>query len=160
MSTATPQEQILRIVNNHWQSCCVGAPRSSSSPMCSPTAPCTSTFLPSAPRRTRRAVSAAAGFGKHGDLHSNVAASIRQHAGSDCLRRNLPGSNWASIRFTLCSARRYSRGGEADAVLEERRAGFDQVTGQNGSEHMQSNPETCTIFNQAMRDLSTAISPA
>ena len=25
MSAATPQEQILGIVNNHWQSCCVGA---------------------------------------------------------------------------------------------------------------------------------------
>ena len=25
MSAATPQEQILSIVNNHWQSCCVGA---------------------------------------------------------------------------------------------------------------------------------------
>ena len=25
MSAPTPQEQILGIVNNHWQSCCVGA---------------------------------------------------------------------------------------------------------------------------------------
>jgi hypothetical protein len=25
MSAATPQDQILGIVNNHWQSCCVGA---------------------------------------------------------------------------------------------------------------------------------------
>ena len=44
--------------------------------------------------------------------------------------------------------------------LKNGRPGFDQVTGQNGWEHMQSNPETATIFNQAMRDLSTSISPA
>jgi hypothetical protein len=25
MVTVTPQEQILGVVNNHWQSCCVGA---------------------------------------------------------------------------------------------------------------------------------------
>jgi hypothetical protein len=34
------------------------------------------------------------------------------------------------------------------------------VTGQHGWEHLQSNPQTQTIFNQAMRDLSASISPA
>ena len=44
--------------------------------------------------------------------------------------------------------------------LKNGRPGFDQVTGQNAWEHMQSNPQTYTIFNQAMRDLSASISPA
>ena len=44
--------------------------------------------------------------------------------------------------------------------LQNGRPGFDQVTGQNTWEHLQSNPQTYTIFNQAMRDLSASISPA
>jgi len=44
--------------------------------------------------------------------------------------------------------------------LQNGRPGFDQVTGQSAWEHMQSNPQTQTIFNQAMRDLSASISPA
>jgi hypothetical protein len=44
--------------------------------------------------------------------------------------------------------------------LQNGRPGFDQVTGQGAWEHLQSNPQTQTIFNQAMRDLSGSISPA
>tara|TARA_R100001509_G_scaffold8272_2_gene4693 strand:+ start:140 stop:793 length:654 start_codon:yes stop_codon:yes gene_type:complete len=44
--------------------------------------------------------------------------------------------------------------------LKNGRPGFDQVTGENAWQHMQSNPETYSIFNEAMRDLSTSISPA
>ena len=34
------------------------------------------------------------------------------------------------------------------------------MTGQSAWQHLQSNPQTQTIFNQAMRDLSASISPA
>src|SRR5215217_585057 len=44
--------------------------------------------------------------------------------------------------------------------LQNGRPGFDQVTGQSAWEHLQSNPPTQTIFNQAMRDLSASIGPA
>jgi hypothetical protein len=44
--------------------------------------------------------------------------------------------------------------------LQNGRPGFDQVTGQGAWEHLQSNPQTQTIFNEAMRDLSASISPA
>jgi len=44
--------------------------------------------------------------------------------------------------------------------LKNGRPGFEQLTGENGWEHLQSNPETYTVCNQAMRDLSTGISPA
>jgi hypothetical protein len=44
--------------------------------------------------------------------------------------------------------------------LRNGRPGFDQVTGQGVWEHLQSSPETQTIFNQAMGDLSASISPA
>jgi hypothetical protein len=80
---------------------------------------------------------------------------------SECLRRNQPGSNWAWIRFTLCAGAPVFEGWRGLMLsLQNGRPGFDQVTGQNAWEHMQSNPQTRTIFNQAMRDLSALISPA
>jgi hypothetical protein len=44
--------------------------------------------------------------------------------------------------------------------LQSGRPGFDKVTGQKAWEHLQANPASATIFNQAMRDLSASISPA
>jgi hypothetical protein len=44
--------------------------------------------------------------------------------------------------------------------LKNGRPGFDQVTGENAWVHLQSNRQTYTIFNEAMRDLSASISPA
>lgn len=44
--------------------------------------------------------------------------------------------------------------------LKNGRPGFDQVTGENAWQYMQSNPETYSTFNEAMRALSSSISPA
>src|SRR5204863_289889 len=58
-----------------------------------------------------------------------------------------------ALRFV--QALRCSRGGEGLALaLKNGRPGFDQVTGQSAWAHMQSNPQTRTIFNEAMRALS------
>ena len=162
MSTATPQEQILGIVNNHWQSCCVGAAAQleladvlADGPLhVDLLAERTKTHGPSLYRLLRALESTGIFTQTSPRVFGNTPAS-------DCLRRNLPGSNWAWIRFTLCSGAPVFEGWRGLMLsLKNGRAGFDQVTGQNGWEHMQSNPETATIFNQAMRDLSTAISPA
>ena len=162
MSTATPQEQILGIVNNHWQSCCVGAAAQleladvlADGPLhVDLLAERTKTHAPSLYRLLRALESTGIFTQTSPRVFGNTPAS-------DCLRRNLPGSNWAWIRFTLCSGAPVFEGWRGLMLsLKNGRAGFDQVTGQNGWEHMQSNPETATIFNQAMRDLSTAISPA
>jgi hypothetical protein len=80
---------------------------------------------------------------------------------SECLRRNLAGSNWAWIRFTLCSGAPVFEGWRGLMLaLQNGRPGFDQITGQGAWEHLQSNLHTQTIFNHAMRDLSTSISSA
>ena len=80
---------------------------------------------------------------------------------SECLHRNLAGSNWAWIRFTLCAGAPVFEGGRGlQLSLRNGRPGFDQVTGQGAWEHLQSNPQTQTIFNHAMRDLSASIGPA
>lgn len=80
---------------------------------------------------------------------------------SECLRRNLPGSNWAWIRFTLCSGAPVFEGWPGLMLaLQNGRPGFEQEMGQSVWEHLQSNPHMHMIFNEAMRDLSASISPA
>ena len=162
MSAATPQEQILGIVNNHWQSCCVGAAAQleladllADGPLhVEVLAERTKTHAPSLYRMLRALESTGIFTQTSPQVFGNTPAS-------DCLRRNKPGSNWAWIRFTLCSGAMVFEGWRGLMLsLKNGRPGFEQLTGQNGWEHLQSNPETYTIFNQAMRDLSSVISPA
>jgi hypothetical protein len=162
MSAATPQEQILGIVNNHWQSCCVGvaaqlelADLLADGPLdVDVLAERSNTHGPSLYRMLRALESAGIFTQTSPGVFSNTPAS-------ECLRRNLPGSNWAWIRFTLCAGAPVFEGWRGMMLcLQNGRPGFDQVTGQPVWEHLQSNRQTQTIFNQAMRDLSASISPA
>ena len=162
MSAATPQEQILGIVNNHWQSCCVGAAAEleladllADGPLpIEVLAERTQTHGPSLYRMLRALESTGIFAQTSPGVFGNTSAS-------ECLRRNLPGSNWAWIRFTLCSGAPVFEGWRGVTLsLKNGRPGFDQVTGQNAWSHFQANPQVYTIFNQAMRDLSAAISPA
>jgi O-methyltransferase domain len=162
MSAATPQEQILGIVNNHWQSCCVGAAAQleladllADGPLhVDILAERTKTHAPSLYRMLRALESTGIFTQPSPRVFGNTPAS-------ECLRRNRAGSNWAWIRFTLCSGAPVFEGWRGLALsLKNGRPGFDQVTGENAWAHMQSNPQTYTIFNEAMRDLSASISPA
>ena len=162
MTTVTPQEQILGIVNNHWQSCCVGAAAQleladllADGPLhVGILASRTNTHGPSLHRMLRALESTGIFTQTSPGVFGNTPAS-------ECLRRNLSGSNWAWIRFTLCSGAPVFEGWRGLMLsLKNGRPGFDQVTGENAWQHMQSNPETHRIFNEAMRDLSSAISPA
>ncbi len=162
MSTATPQDQILAIVNNHWQSSCVGAAAQleladllADGPLhVDALAERTKTHAPSLYRMLRALESTGIFSQTSPHVFVNTPAS-------ECLRRNVAGSHWAWIRFTLCAGAPVFEGWRGLMLsLQNGRPGFDQVTGQNAWEHMQSNPQTQTIFNQAMRDLSASISPA
>jgi hypothetical protein len=162
MSAPTPQEQILGIVNNHWQSCCVGAAAQLELADLLADGPVnvkilaerTKTHAPSLYRMLRALEST-------GIFAQTSPGEFGNTPASECLRRNLPGSNWAWIRFTLCSGAPVFEGWRGLMLsLQNGRPGFDQVTGQGAWEHLQSNPQTQTIFNQAMRDLSASISPA
>ena len=162
MSAATPQEQILGIVNNHWQSCCVGAAAQleladllADGPLhIDVLAERTDTHGPSLYRMLRALESTGIFTQTSPGVFGNTPAS-------DCLRRNLAGSNWAWIRITLCSGAPVFEGWRGLMLsLKNGRPGFDQVTGENVWEHLQSKPQMHTIFNEAMRDLSASISPA
>jgi len=162
MNGATPQEQILGIVNNHWQSCCVGAAAQleladllADGPLhVDRLAEHTKTHGPSLYRMLRALESTGIFTQVSPRVFGNTPAS-------ECLRRNVAGSNWAWIRFTLCSGAPVFEGWRGLMLaLKNGRTGFEQVTGQNAWQHMQSNPDTYTLFNEAMRDLSASIGPA
>jgi hypothetical protein len=162
MNPAAPQEQILGLVSSHWQSCCVGAAAQleladllADGPQhVEMLAERTKTHAPSLYRMLRALASIGIFTQTSPHVFGNTPAS-------ECLRRHLAGSNWAWIRFTLCAGAPVFEGWRGVMLsLQNGRPGFDQVTGQNAWEHLQTNPQTQTIFNQAMRDLSAAISPA
>ena len=162
MSTATPEEQILGIVTNHWQSCCVGAAAQleladvlADGPLhIDVLAERTDTHGPSLYRMLRALESTGIFTQTSPGVFGNTPAS-------ECLRRKLPDSNWAWVRITLCAGAPVFEGWRGLMLsLKNGRPGFDQVTGQSIWEHMQSKPQTYTIFNEAMRDLSASISPA
>jgi O-methyltransferase domain len=162
MSASTPQEQILGIVNNHWQSCCVGAAAQleladllADGPLhVDVLAERTKTHGPSLYRLLRALEST-------GIFAQTSARVFGNTPASECLRRNLAGSNWAWIRLTLCSGASVFEGWRGLVLsLRNGRPGFEQVTGHKPWEYLRSNPQEASIFNQAMRDLSASISPA
>jgi hypothetical protein len=162
MSTVTPQEQILGIVNNHWQSCCVGAAAQleladllADGPLHVDTlAERTATHAPSLYRLLRALESTGIFTQTSPRVFGNTPAS-------DCLRRNLAGSNWAWIRITLCSGALVHEGWRGLLhSLKNGSPGFEHATGQDSWEYLKSNPDMSTLFNEAMRDLSASISPA
>jgi hypothetical protein len=162
MSPGTPHEQILEIVNNHWQSCCVGAAAEleladhlADGPLeVAILARRTNTHGPSLYRMLRALEST-------GIFRQTAPGVFANTPASECLRRNLPDSNWAWIRITLCSGAPVFEGWRGLMLsLRNGRPGFDQLTGENAWDHLQANPPTYTIFNEAMRDLSRSISPA
>ena len=158
----TPQEQILGIVNNHWQGRCVGvaaqlelADQLANGPLhVDVLAERTQTHAPSLYRMLRALEST----GIFTQTSPRVFANTPQ---SECLRRHAPGSQWAWIRICLCPDS-FVEDGWSGLLLAVKngKTGYDQVRGQSAWEFMQSNPEQQTNFNSAMRDLSASMTPA
>jgi hypothetical protein len=158
----TPQEQILGIVDNHWQGRCVGvaarlelADQLANGPLhIDVLAERTQTHAPSLYRMLRALEST----GIFTQTSPRVFANTPQ---SECLRRHAPGSQWAWIRICLCPDS-FVEDGWSGLLLAvtNGKTGYDQVRGQSAWEFMQSNPEQHTNFNSAMRDLSAAMTPA
>ena len=104
MNAATPQEQILGMVNNHWQSYRVGAAAQleladllADGPLhLDVLAERTKTHAPSRYRMLRALASPGIFAQRSPQVFANTPAS-------ECLRRNLAASNWAWIRLTLCA---------------------------------------------------------
>ena len=80
---------------------------------------------------------------------------------SDCLRKDVPGSQWAFVRLVLSKDM-----GEYDglgALMDSVQTGqisFDRVFGCSYWQFLRRNPDKWAIFNEAMRSFSVAITPA
>ena len=80
---------------------------------------------------------------------------------SQCLRRNLPGSQWAWLRTCLSTdAIVFSGWIGLMSAVQNGQPGFEQIHGCSSWEVLQREPEKGAIFNQAMRALSAVITPA
>jgi len=158
----TPQEQILGIVNNHWQSRCVGvaaqlelADQLANGPLhVDVLAERTQTHAPSLYRMLRALEST----GIFTQSSPGVFANTPQ---SECLRRYAPGSQWAWIRICLCPDSFVEDGWRGLLLaVKNGQTGYDQLMGRSAWEFLQSNPEQQANFNAAMRDLSASMTPA
>lgn len=162
MSTRTPQEQILGIVNNYWQGCCLGAAAQleladhlANGPLhVDVLAERTGTHAPSLYRMLRALEST-------GIFTESSPRVFANTPSSECIRRHAPGSQWAWIRIALCADAPVFDGWRGlMRAVENGRPGFDQLRGQSAWEYLRSDPQQGTIFNEAMRDLSASMTPA
>lgn len=157
-----PHEQILGIVNNYWQSCCVGAAAQleladllANGPLhVDVLAQRTNTYT----RGLYRMLRALSSTGIFTESSSRVFANT---PASECLRRHAPGSQWAWIRITLCADAPVFDGWRGlTHALQNGEPGFDQLHGMSAWKYLKSDPQMGTIFNEAMRDLSASMTPA
>jgi hypothetical protein len=158
----TPQEQILGIVNNYWQSCAVGAATQleladllADGPLdVDVLAERTGTHAPSLFRMLRALESTGIFTQPSPRVFANTPTS-------ECLRRHAPGSQWGWIRIALCADAPVFDGWRGlIQALQNGQPGFDQLRGYGCWTYLQQNPQQGSIFNQAMRDLSAAMTPA
>ncbi|MFC2951408.1 methyltransferase [Marinicaulis aureus] len=159
---ASPQDQILGIVNNYWQGCAVGAAAEleiadhlADGPLdIAALAERTKTHASSLYRMLRALEST-------GIFTQVSSGAFANTPASECLRRRAPNSSWAWLRVTLSSNGMVNNGWRGLMVsLKEGKPGFEELNGCTGWEYMQANPEQGAVFNEAMRDLAAAITPA
>jgi hypothetical protein len=162
MTETTPDQQILGIVNNHWQACALGAAAEleladhlADGPLpVEVLAERTGTHGPFLFRLLRALAST-------GIFTQTAPGVFGNSPASECLRRDVPGSNWAWIRLCLCSGSSVFEAWRG--MLETLRTGepgIESVLEAKAWDYISADPERHAIFNQAMRDLSASISPA
>jgi hypothetical protein len=160
--TSTPQEQILGLVNNYWQACCVGAAAQleiadhlAGAPLhVDALAERSKTHAPSLFRLLRALES----IGIFTQTSPRVFANTPQ---SDCLRRHKEGSQWAWVRIALCPDSFPVDGWRGLMLaLQNGRTGIEQVRGRSAWELLHDDPQQSAFFNAAMRDLSASMTPA
>ena len=162
VTAPTPQEQVLGIVNNYWQGCSVGAAARLELADLLADGPLHVNVL--AERSKTHAASLfrmLRALESTGIFRQSSPGVFANTPASECLRRQAPGSQWAWIRMALGPDGLVFDGWRGlMQALENGRPGFDQLFGQSAWSHLQANPQQGTIFNQAMRDLSTSMTPA
>jgi len=77
---------------------------------------------------------------------------------SELLRKNVPGSMWASIR--VGSAIAFEAWAGLMHSIRSGRTAFEEIHGCSIWEFLRRNPDLSVIFNEAMRSLSVSMTPA
>src|SRR5579862_9546709 len=80
---------------------------------------------------------------------------------SECLRKSVPGSQWAIVRLSLSRGEGQFEGwaGLKESV-ETGQVAFERSHGRNYWQFLQSNPAQWAIFNEGMRSVSAPLTPA
>lgn len=161
-SEPAPQEQILGVVHAHWQGRAVAvaaelelADLLADGPLHVDVLAERTKTDPSSLFRVLRALESTGIFMQ---VSPRVFANT---PASECLRKNVPGSQWAWVR-TCLSTDAIAFSGWTGLMHAVKTGGiaFDQVSGCSAWDYLQRNPQKGAIFNEAMRSLSALITPA
>lgn len=161
-SAPTPQEQILGVVHAHWQGRAVAvaaelelADLLADGPLHVDALAAHTKTDPSSLFRVLRVLESTGIFTQ---VSPHVFANT---PASECLRKNVPGSQWAWVR-TCLSTDAVAFSGWTGLMQAVKTGGiaFDQVCGCSVWDYLQQNPQKGAIFNEAMRSLSALITPA
>jgi len=80
---------------------------------------------------------------------------------SECLRKDVPGSQWASVRLILSVGYgQYEAWAGLLGSIQTGGTAFDQIFGCSAWEWYQRDRRILSVFNETMRSLSVAITPA
>ena len=157
-----PHEQILNIIMGFWQSRTLAvaaelelADLLADGPLSADTlASRTKTDAPSLYRLMRALES----IGVFRQVSAGVFANT---PASECLRKSVPGSQWASVRTLLSVGHgQYEAWAGLLGSIQTGGTAFDQIFGCSAWEWFQRNPQILSVFNETMRSLSAAITPA
>jgi hypothetical protein len=160
--SSAPHEQILNIVMGFWKSRALAvaaelelADRLVNSPLSADTlADQTKTDAASLFRLLRVLESI-------GVLQQVSPGVFANTPASNCLRKDVPGSQWATVRTILSVGYgQYEAWGGLLGSIQTGEAAFDQVFGCNAWEWYPRHPEVFSAFNETMRSLSAMITPA
>jgi len=96
------------------------------------------------------------------DIFTQVSPRVFANTpASECLRRNVPGSQWAFVRAMLSTGAGVQEGwASLMTSVQTGKTAFDHIYGHDWWEFLKRNPETSVIFDQAMRSFSTLMTPA
>ncbi len=79
----------------------------------------------------------------------------------ECLRKNVPGSQWAWARLILSPGLgQFEAWSGLLGSIQTGQVAYDRMFGGSYWQFLQQNPATWTIFNEAMRSLSAPMTPA
>ncbi|HYR44514.1 MAG TPA: methyltransferase [Terriglobia bacterium] len=161
-TTPAPQNQILGIVTGFWQSRALAIAAELELADLLADGPVSVDILAGRTKTDSlslfRLMRALEGIGIFRQVSPQVFANTPT---SDCLRKNVPGSQWAFVRIQLsrdCGV--YGAWAGLMDSVQTGRVNFDQFHGCNFWQYLQRNPGTWTIFNEAMRSLGALMTPA